>query len=117
MFRGEAMSPTDFHVLLVLAGGELYGYAILKAIDEESAGTVRPDIGTLYRVLARLASSGLVAESEANAEGAEVHRGRRRRYYTLTPQGRRALEVEARRLSGALEIARTRALLGDPSRS
>ena len=30
----QPMTPTDFHVLLVLSQGALYGYAIMKALDQ-----------------------------------------------------------------------------------
>ena len=45
-----ALSATDFHVLLVLAERDLYGYALLQAVEAESGGAVSPDIGSLYRV-------------------------------------------------------------------
>lgn len=112
-----ALSPTDFHVLLVLAGGDLYGYAILRSVEEESGGVVSPEIGSLYRVLGRLMSNGLVAEvASANGEE-ESHRGRPRRYYGLTDAGREALEADARRLESALEIARARTLLPEAMRT
>lgn len=102
------LSPTDFHVLLVLAAEDLYGYAILKAIAEESAGAVSPEIGSLYRVLGRLVSNDLVNEAEAPDEAPDTHRGRPRRYYSLTDRGREALEADARRLESALQLARAR---------
>lgn len=111
------LSPLDFHVLLVLAGGTLYGYAILKAVEEESNGAVRPEIGSLYRALARLTASGLVAEASAPRSAPEVHRGRSRRYYRLTREGTSALKAEALRLENAVEIARARALLAGGTRS
>lgn len=111
------LSALDFHVLLVLAGGTLYGYAILKAVEEESGGIVRPEIGSLYRVLARLMSMGLVEEATPPASAPEVHRGRSRRYYRLTREGRAALKAEAHRLENAIDLARRRALLPGGSRS
>ena len=111
------LSPTDFHVLLVLAGGDLYGYAILKAMEDESKGAVRPEIGSLYRVLARLMSLGFVDEVTPPAKAAHVHRGQPRRYYRLTRKGRAALKADARRLESALAIARARALLPEGSSS
>jgi PadR family transcriptional regulator PadR len=105
----EALSPTDFHVLLVLAGSDLYGYAILKAVSEESAGRVKPEIGSLYRVLARLMSLGYVVEIDPPADAPEIHRGRPRRYYRITPPGRELLASEAKRLETALRLARKRA--------
>lgn len=102
------LSPTDFHVLLVLASDDLYGYAIQKAIERESGGAVRPEIGSLYRVLGRLTSLGLVDETDGPEDAPESHRGRPRRYYRLTAQGLDLLKADARRMEGALEIARAR---------
>jgi len=102
------LSPTDFHVLLVLADRELYGYGILKAVEEESGGAVSPGTGSLYRILARLIDSGLVGETEAPADAPEVSPGRPRKYYRITARGREALAAEARRLGAALELARER---------
>ena len=110
------LSPVDFHVLLVLAGEDLYGYAILKAIDGESRGVVSPEIGSLYRVLGRLMALGYVDEVDAPAKAPDVHRGRARRYYRLTPTGRLALKQDARRLEDAVAIARDRRLLPEPGR-
>ena len=64
------MSPTDFHILLVLSQGALYGYALKKALEEETDGAIDPEIGSLYRVLARLVSVGFV-EQVGGAEHAE----------------------------------------------
>jgi PadR family transcriptional regulator len=105
------LSPVEFHVLLVLAAGPLYGYAVLKAVEEESRGAVRPEIGSLYRVLARLMTLGLVDETRAPKGSPKVHRGRARRYYQITPEGRHLLEEEALRLQNAVEIARRRSVL------
>jgi DNA-binding PadR family transcriptional regulator len=101
----------DFHVLLVLARRTLHGYAILKGIETESSGAVSPEVGSLYRVLARMMASGLVEETEAPASAPRVHRGRSRRYYRLTREGRALLKAEARRLASAVEILRSRAIL------
>lgn len=108
------LSPLDYHVLLVLADRDLYGYAIKKAVAGESGGAVRPEIGSLYRVLARLLDSGLVAEAGAPEEAPEANRGRDRKYYALTHDGRRALRAESARLRKALELAAERDLLAEP---
>jgi DNA-binding PadR family transcriptional regulator len=106
-----ALSPIDFHVLLVLAGRDLYGYAIMKAVEEESGGALTPEIGFLYRVLGRLTGAGLVTEAEGRDEAEESHRGRPRRYYGITPAGRLALDADARRLEAALDLVRRRGAL------
>jgi DNA-binding PadR family transcriptional regulator len=106
------MSPTDFHVLLVLSQGALYGYAIKKALEEESGGAIDPEIGSLYRVIARLVSVGFVEQAEgAGPADGEVHPGRQRKYYALTPAGERALREEAARLQSSLKLAESRGML------
>jgi DNA-binding PadR family transcriptional regulator len=109
--QANPLSAVDFHVLLVLARKTLHGYAILKAVEAESRGAVSPEVGSLYRVLARLMSDGLVEEADPPASAPRVHRGRARRYYRLTRDGRALLKAEAKRLAHAVEIARARAIL------
>jgi DNA-binding PadR family transcriptional regulator len=99
------MSATDFHVLLVLASEDLYGYAIMKAVEAQSRGAVSPEIGSLYRVLARLMKAGLVVELDSPDPDAEPRRGQPRRYYRITPAGRSALRAEAERLRHAVSLA------------
>ena len=101
------MSVLDYHVLLALSGGPLYGYAIKEAVAADSAGTQTPRAGTLYRVIARLITAGLVRET-APATRPEPHPGLERRYYALTPAGRRALADEAQRLKAAAAMAERR---------
>lgn len=109
--RAHPLSAMDYHVLMVLTEEDLYGYAIMKAVEDESAGAVSPEVGSLYRILARLMSEGLVDEVDAPDGSPTEHRGRPRRYYGLTVQGRAALTAESLRLQGVLELARQRSLL------
>jgi len=101
------MNGLEYHVLLALAGGPLHGYAVKQRVEAESDGSFAPQPGSLYRVLARLMSAGLVAESEPD-EPETPHPGLARRYYGLTAAGRRALAAEARRLKGAAALAEKR---------
>jgi DNA-binding PadR family transcriptional regulator len=101
------MNLLEYHVLLALAGRPLYGYAIKDAVADESAGSLAPRAGSLYRVLARLMTAGLVIETEP-ADEPPPHPGHARRYYALTTLGRRTLAAEARRLKGAVAIAEKR---------
>jgi PadR family transcriptional regulator, regulatory protein PadR len=101
------MSGLEYHVLLALAGGPLHGYAVKQRVEDESGGSLTPQPGSLYRVIARLMTSGLVVET--NPPGAvSPHPGLARRYYALTAAGRRALGAEARRLKGAAALAEKR---------
>jgi len=101
------MSLLEYHVLLALAGGPLYGYAITEAVASESAGTVTPRAGSLYRVIARLTTAGLVAEADPHEEP-PPHPGHARRYYELTQAGKRELAAEAGRLKRTASMAQKR---------
>jgi DNA-binding PadR family transcriptional regulator len=101
-----AASLLEYHVLLALASGALHGYAIAERVAAESSGALRPRAGSLYRVVARLMSAGLIVESEAETEVS--HPGLARRYYALTGDGRRMLAEEARRLKQAAAVAEKR---------
>lgn len=103
----SALSTLEYHVLLALAGEALYGYAITTAVEAESGGTLTPRAGTLYRVLARLMSWGLVSEG-ASPEQAESHPGLARRWYELTALGRQRLADESRRLVEVAGLAERR---------
>ncbi len=108
------LSPTDFHLLLVLAEEDLYGYAIMKEVEEQSGGALTPEIGSLYRMIGRLVNAGLVEdmgnrvpEEESDTQG----RGRPRRYYRITKLGREILAAEAARLRDVLGLAAAKDLL------
>ena len=105
--NATGMSNLEYHVLLALAQGPVYGYAIADAVETESAGTLTPRAGTLYRVLARLMSWGFVTETEP-VEEAGPHPGRARKYYGLTESGRGMLAAEARRQREAAALAEER---------
>jgi DNA-binding PadR family transcriptional regulator len=105
------LSAIEFHVLMVLADGASYGYAIMKAVAAHSGGVVSPEIGSLYRVLARLMEAGWVAEVPSPPGGRRGKRGLPRRYYALTEGGRAVALGEARRLVRLVALARERDLL------
>ena len=87
-------------VLAILAGGESYGYAILKRVRELSGGELEWTDGMLYPLLHRLSRLGYVTTEWRTPPG-----GRRRRYYMLTDDGRAALADQQRQW-----VAVTRAL-------
>ena len=110
--NSTGLSNLEYHVLLSLAPGSLYGYAIKDSVESESAGTLTPRAGSLYRVLARLMTRALVIEVEAK-QSESPHPGLARKYYGLTVKGREALAEEARRLKGAAALAEQRLGLGE----
>jgi DNA-binding PadR family transcriptional regulator len=101
------MSSLEYHVLLALSAGPLHGYAVKQRVEEESGGSLVPQAGSLYRVIARLMTSGFLVETDP-PRGEAPHPGLARRYYTLTAAGRRTLAAEARRLKGAAALAEKR---------
>jgi DNA-binding PadR family transcriptional regulator len=102
-----SLSNLEYHVLLALASGPLHGYALALAVAKESGGTLTPRAGSMYRLIARLMSTGLVDETEPAAPP-EAHPGLARKYYALTRAGRAALGAEARRLKEAAALAERR---------
>ena len=102
------LRPVELHVLLSLASGERHGYGIIQ--DAESRGeTNLPDVGTLYRALARMCEGGLIAKSERRE--ASDAADERRNYYRITPFGLKVAQAEARRLEALTRAARIGGLL------
>lgn len=103
------LPPADFQVLLLLGAGPLHPYGISKAVDENPELGVELGIGSLYRMLNRMMSSGLVEE----ADDVDVDQGPagRRRVFRITPFGRRVARAEARRLEAVIEAARAQNFL------
>jgi DNA-binding PadR family transcriptional regulator len=99
------LHPRDFLILFVLVDGELHGYGLVKAIEEESEGDVRMDPANLYRSLRRLERDGLVVESEGEGDV------ERRRCYGLTALGRRVVAAEAARVSRLVRRAHAKKLI------
>jgi len=97
------MSEQAFFVLTALVDQPRHGYGILGEVSDLSEDRVRLKVGTLYGVLDRLVTDGLV---EPDRE--EIAHGRLRRYYRLTEQGRTALAAEAARQAANARAAATR---------
>jgi DNA-binding PadR family transcriptional regulator len=107
------LAPRDFLILLALAAGDLHGYGLVKAIEAESNGEVHMDPANLYRALRRMRRDGLVQE----VTGPDTGEGPDRRYFRLSPLGRRIAASEAARANRLARLARARKLLpGDASR-
>jgi DNA-binding PadR family transcriptional regulator len=103
------MTPAMFHVLLALADGDKHGYAIMKEVTRLTDGSVSLSAGTLYGILRRLESEGLVVENDERP--APELDDERRRYYHLTEFGRRVARAEAERLEDMVTLARSKKLM------
>ncbi len=90
MFSRELKKgSTDMLVLSLLEARQRHGYEIGKQIERASGGRLRFRIGSLYPILCRLEDRGLITGRWMERPGE-----RRRRYYKLTPAGRKALARE-----------------------
>ena len=101
------LSPPVFHILLALSERALHGLGIAERVEAVTDGAVELGPGTLYRSLKEMTRGGLIREVDAPEPGADP----RRRYYALTPRGRRVAEEEAERLERIVGVARARKLL------
>ncbi|HUF47241.1 MAG TPA: helix-turn-helix transcriptional regulator [Vicinamibacterales bacterium] len=101
------LTPVVFEILVTLAARECHGYLILSDIRTRTGQTLRP--GSLYRALNRLLDDGLVEELDERPDP-ELD-DERRRYYRLSPLGRRVAEAEAARLDIQVRSARAAHLL------
>jgi DNA-binding PadR family transcriptional regulator len=102
------LTAAMFNVLITLSDGDKHGYAILKEVEEHTAGEVQLSTGTLYGIIKRLLADGLIVESRQRpAEDDD----QRRRYYRLTDDGRHVAVAEATRMEKLLARARSKRLL------
>lgn len=84
--RERKKGASEMLVLALVEDRERHGYEIAKQIAARSAGVLRFNVASLYPMLYRLERRGLI-------EGRWVEKPdtRRRRFYRLTPAGRKAL--------------------------
>jgi DNA-binding PadR family transcriptional regulator len=104
------LTPVSLGILLALSDEDRHGYSLLKEIERESEGRIRPGTGTLYAALQRLTEEGLLEERSESAED------RRRRMYGITKLGREVARAELRRLARVIELAAEKKLAGGVGR-
>jgi len=78
-------------ILSILKRGDSYGYEIIQTVHEVSDGELEWADGMLYPILHRLEKKGLVESYWGQADT-----GRKRKYYKLRRQGKRALDEQRR---------------------
>jgi len=103
------LTPPVFHILIALADGERHGYAIMQDVAAQTNDALQLGPGTLYGCIKRMLAAGLIEESDERPDPALDDE--RRRYYRMTPLGRRTVRAEAERLAAAVTAARSRRLL------
>lgn len=77
-------------ILRTLDAGPLHGYAIAKKIKTASRDALAIEEGSLYPALNRMRVKGWLS-----AEWGISENNRKARFYRLTPEGRKQLDVEA----------------------
>ena len=97
------LKPAWFHILLTLAEAPAHGYAIRKAVETRTEGSLKLWPTTLYGALSDLCDLGYIAEDPVDGESTD-NLGRIR--YSLTDVGDRALAAEANRLDALVRAAR-----------
>jgi PadR family transcriptional regulator, regulatory protein PadR len=82
---------TEMILLALLEDRARHGYELAKLVESESTGKLQFHVASLYPMLYRLERKRLV-------EGKWVEKAgeRRRRFYRLTPGGRKALNAHRR---------------------
>jgi transcriptional regulator len=88
--RVELLQGTlDLLILRTLLTGSTHGHAIAKHIQRTSEELLQVETGSLYPALHRLEAKGWIAATWELSE-----KGKRARYYRLTPLGRKQLAAE-----------------------
>jgi len=106
--RVELLQGTlDLLILRTLITGPAHGHAIAKHIQRTSEELLQVETGSLYPALHRLEAKGWIAASWELSD-----KGKRARYYKLTPLGRKQLAAE---LSKWDTFARAMGLVLKPS--
>ncbi len=88
----DEIPPGTLYVLILKTlalRGRLHGYEIAEAIQSSSEDVLQVEEGSLYPALQRMLMKGWVT-----AEWGVTGGNRRARYYTLTRDGRKQLEIE-----------------------
>ncbi len=73
-------------ILALLEGKDLYGYEIIRKLEEKSDSTFQFKEGTLYPVLHKMENKGYVKSYRSKGEN-----GKERKYYKITNSGRTQL--------------------------
>lgn len=108
------LTPVVLHILLALADERQgkHGYAVAREVEALTDDRIRMGPGTLYGSIQRMLDAALIEEAQrAKRSKTQPDDDERRRYYKITPFGRRVLELEVGRLAEVVAIARRKQIL------
>lgn len=80
-------ASTEPLILSILSKGESYGYALIQEVKRLSGDKIEWTDGMLYPVLHRMENEGWIVSRWGQSET-----GRKRKYYSLQREGKKALE-------------------------
>ncbi|MGB6198384.1 MAG: PadR family transcriptional regulator [Candidatus Acidiferrales bacterium] len=83
---GIKRGTAELAVLSVLEEGPLHGYEMARRIEQQTRGALHFTLASLYPLLYRMEKRGWVRGAWETSDS-----GRRRRCYSLTPQGKKEL--------------------------
>lgn len=107
-----SLTPLTYQILLALADEPRHGYGIIKEIELRAGPSAAPSTGALYLAIQRMESAGHLEEAPRPKGETDA----RRRYYRLTPTGRRAAREESTRMAALVASARAKNLLPEGTR-
>ena len=85
-----AKGSTALLVLSVLAKEDMYGYRIIRTVEDRSENVFQMNEGTLYPILHSLEKEGFLTSYWSDTDEAK----RRRKYYKITQDGLKELESQ-----------------------
>ena len=109
-FNPDLMKGSTAPIVLRLLGErEMYGYEIVKIVNERTRGALQYKEGTLYPCLHQLEADGLVASTWRDAPT-----GKQRKYYRITRKGRAELAARTQEWTQFSAVV-TNLLMGAPA--
>ncbi len=100
------LRANQFHILLALADEDRHGSSIAEDVLRQTEGSLRLWPATLYRTLDEMVEAGLIEElvADRRPEG----ESKRKRFYSATAEGRRALAATGQQMAALAGTVRDR---------
>ena len=97
-------------VLKLLEQADMYGYELVQALEQRSAGVLAMGQSTLYPLLYNLEAKGFI-----KAKWRDGETGRQRKYYALTTKGKKRLAHESRQWRDLTEAMKALGIVPAPA--
>jgi DNA-binding PadR family transcriptional regulator len=100
------MKPPLYYILLSLAADDRHGSGIVRDVLALTDGALKLWPATLYGSLDELCEQGWIRELDRPPAGADA--AGHKRWFGITPSGRRAVAAELARLQSMVTVAQRR---------